>query len=442
MTTVRPLPSDARIAIMGAGCAGLTCAEELRERGHRRVTLFEAQRRAGGKVRSVPYADAPPSGRGLFEAGTVFFLPSPMWTKLLRRHGVAETQTFMPRVRIADVARGTTINLLRFAHGHSIISRARQVARLAALLQRHGREYDRRPGVAAHVTPDLCRDTQSWFESAGLPYVRDVVLPIAGGAQFGPMASSVPVVYVMRLLALLRRYSLVQQVSRQMPQLQAGHEALWTKVAATHDVRYGQPVTRITANSQVTVATADGCEQFDALIVAAPTAAYLNAATHLDAQQRDLLQQVRTLSREVITARVAGLPAGAFYAPRYRDDGSVPPAHPYLFYEVDRGSGVFTFHPYLDGGRDSADAEAAIRAVVGRFGGRVVAIEHRVTVQGWFPHFAEAALRAGAYTHLEAMQGRNNVWMAGELLAGIGVPHGMEYAAALVQRMVGLPAHG
>lgn len=426
---------------MGAGCAGLTCAEELRERGYRRITVFEAQRRAGGKICSVPYAGAPSTGRGLFEAGTVFFVPSPMWTKLLRRFGTPEATTFMPRVRIADVARGTTTNLLRFDSGHSVISRVRQVARLAALLQHHGREYDRWPGIAAHVTPDLCRDTQGWFESAGLPYVRDVLLPIAGGAQFGPMAGSVPVVYVMRLLALLRRYSLAQQVSRRMPQLQVGHQAVWTRLAATHDVRYGQPVTRITANQQVTVATPDSCEQFDALIVAAPMAAYLGIATHLDDDQRDLLAQVRTLNREVVTARVAGLPAGAFYALRYRDDGSVPPAHPYLFYEVDRGSGVFTFHPYLDGGRDSADAEAAIRNVVGRFGGRVVALEHRVTVRGWFPHFAEAALRAGAHTRLEAMQGRHNVWMVGELLAGIGVPHGMEYAAALVQRMVGQPAH-
>jgi len=196
-------------------------------------------------------------------------------------------------------------------------------------------------------------------------------------------------------------------------------------------------VTQIAVADGVLVTSATGCERFDALIVAAPTGAYLSAATHLTDDERALLLQVRTLTREVITARISGLGRGIFYAPRYGTDGVVPPAHPYLCYEVDPGSGVFTFHPYLDGGSGPADTEAAMRELVARLGGRVTAIEHRVVVRDWFPHFPEAPLRAGAYARLEAMQGRGNVWMAGELLAGIGVPHGMEYAADLVSRMAG-----
>jgi len=437
MPPVRPLPYDARIAIMGAGCAGLTCAEELRERGYQRVTVFEARSRAGGKVHSVPYADAPSSGRGLFEAGTVFFVPSPMWTKLLRRHGVAETQTFMPRVRIADVQLGTSINPLRFAHGYSTTARAFQIARFLSVLNQHGRAHDRQPGLAAHVAPDLCVATRGWFDAMGLPFVRDVLLPIAGGAQFGPLIDTVPAIYVLHLLTMLRRYSLAQRLRLAMPQLAAGHEAVWTRIAAAHDVRMGEPVTQIAVADGVLVTSATGCERFEALIVAAPTGAYLSAATHLTDDERALLLQVRTLTREVITARISGLGRGIFYAPRYGTDGVVPPAHPYLCYEVDPGSGVFTFHPYLDGGSGPADTEAAMRELVARLGGRVTAIEHRVVVRDWFPHFPEAPLRAGAYARLEAMQGRGNVWMAGELLAGIGVPHGMEYAADLVSRMAG-----
>ena len=422
---------------MGAGCAGLTCAEELRERGYRRVTIFEAQQRAGGKIRSVPYANAPAGGRGLFEAGTVFFVPSPMWRKLLRRHGVAETHSVMPRVRVADMAAGRTINPLRFGRGHSTPARARQIWKFLSLLRRHAPAHDRHAGVAPHVGPELCDPTRAWFDRQGLSYVRDVLLPIAGGAQFGPLVDSVPVVYVLRLLTLLGRYSLMQQLRLAMPQLRAGHEAVWTKIAAAHDVRLGEPIARVTANGSITVESAAGRERFDALIVAASTDAYARAATHLDGDERELLSQVRTLDREVITARVSGLGENVFYAPRYNDAGVIPPGHPYLFYEVDRGSGLYTFHPYLDGGRGPADTEQAIRSLVERLGGRLESIEHRVVVRGWFPHFPEAALRAGAYRRLEAMQGRRNVWLAGELLAGIGVPHGMEYAASLVARIAG-----
>ena len=45
-----PNPADLRIGIVGAGCAGLTAAEELRHRGYSRVTVLESKKRAGGKV--------------------------------------------------------------------------------------------------------------------------------------------------------------------------------------------------------------------------------------------------------------------------------------------------------------------------------------------------------------------------------------------------------
>ena len=420
---------------MGAGCAGLTCAEELRERGYRNVTLYEAQNRAGGKIRSVTYDPAPAAGRGLFEAGTVFFIPSPMWTKLLRRYRVAETQTQMAHIRIADVSTGTATVPINVSNGHSLGRRLREVVQLMRLVDQHGRAHERRPGVAPHVTPELCAAAKEWFGARGLSYVRDVVLPIVGAAQFGPLIDKVPAIYVIRLLAMLRRYPVAQHLRNAMPQLRAGHETLWTKVAATHQVRYGDPIRRIDLNGRVTIDSDSGRDCYDALIVAAPMQAYSAANLGLDPHDRELLSQVQTLDREVITARVTGLPRDLFYAPRYRSDGVIPRSHPYLFYEVDRGSNLYTFHPYAEPGSEPSEIESAIRSVVARFGGRLEQIEHRAVVRGWFPHFSETALRAGAYQRLEAMQGRNNVWFAGELLAGIGVPHGMEYAAALVGRM-------
>lgn len=422
---------------MGAGCAGLTCAEELRDRGYRHITVFEAQRRAGGKIRSVTYDGVPAGGRGLFEAGTVFFVPSPMWTKLLRRYGVAESHTFMPRVRIADIESGTTVNPLRYTRGYSAATRGLHILRFLSTLRRHSPAHDHRAGIASHVSPELCGSTREWFDRQGMSYVRDVLLPIAGGAQFGPLVDSVPVIYVLRLLTLLRRYSLPQQLRLSLPQLRAGHEAVWTRLAASHDVRFNCPIARINANGRVHVQSPAGEEAFDALIVAAPTEAYREAATTIEDDERSLLSQVRTIDREVVTARVTGLGPNVFYAPRYADGSAIPPGHPYLFYEVDPRSGLYTFHPYHDRGCGPAETERAIRELVTRLGGRLESIEHRAVVRGWFPHFPEPALRAGAYARLEAMQGRHNVWHAGELLAGIGVPHGMEYAASLVSRMTG-----
>jgi predicted NAD/FAD-dependent oxidoreductase len=58
--------SRARVAIVGAGVAGLACARELAARGAR-VTVFEAGRAAGGRVATLPTAFGP------FDHGAQYF---------------------------------------------------------------------------------------------------------------------------------------------------------------------------------------------------------------------------------------------------------------------------------------------------------------------------------------------------------------------------------
>lgn len=431
--TLRP---DARIAVVGAGCAGLMLAEELRARGFSSITLFEAAPRAGGKIRSVTYAGPREGGRGLFEAGTVFFIPCAAWDKLLRRYGVPPTRTSMPAVRIADLPGRRICHPLFFSGGFSLFERVRQTVGFLRALERFGPRTDERPGVAALIEPETTLPAGEWFEQQRLTFVRRVLLPIAGGAQFGPLVDQVPAVYVLRLLTMLRRYPLTDQLRLAMPQLAAGHEEVWRRVAATHDVRLGEPVLKVRRGRQVTLETASGEHAFDAVVCACPTDKWL-AVADVDEAERSLFERVRSLDRLVLTARVSGLGRDVFYAPRYAEDGVVPPGHPYLFYEVDPGSGLFTFHPYLDGGVDAEDAERSVRELVERLGGEVVEVVHRAIVQGWFPHFGPEDMRAEAYDRLESLQGRRATWYVGELFAGVGVPHGTDYATAVAGRIAG-----
>ncbi len=429
-----PLPSDARIAILGAGCAGLTCAERLRDGGYHRVTVFEATGHAGGKICSVPYTPVPAGGRGLFEAGTVFFVPSPGWDLMLERYGVSRTCTRMPAVRLAEIATGRIAHPIRYSGGFGLVERTRQILRFLALLERFGPAADREPGLRAHVTDATAIPAARWFDEQGLSFVRQVLLPIAGGAQFGPLLDRVPAIYVIRLLTLLRRYTLRDRLRLAMPQLRAGHQEVWNRAAASHRVHFHEPVIALRRAHGIELDTPRGRYAFDAVINTLPPARFLDVADVTE-EERDLLSRVRTLDRIVLTARVSGLGRRVFYAPRYGTEGVVPPGHPYLFYEVDPGSGVVTFHPYLDGGASEADAEIALRSVVHRLGGRVDSVLHRAVIRHWFPHFEEHDLRDRVYDRLEALQGRNATWHAGELFAGIGVPHGTEYALQLIARM-------
>lgn len=427
-----------RVAILGAGCAGLTVAEELRERGIEDITIFEASARPAGKIQSVAYDGAPKGGRGLFEAGTVFFIPSPTWTKFLDRYGVSPHVVSMPRVQLADLATGAIMSPLFYAAGFSAVRRVREIFEFLRVLERFGPATDDVPGIARHVTDDLCEPGAAWFERHGLHYVRDVLLPIAGGAQFGPLVKEVPALYVVRLLTMLRRYPLLDQLRLRMPQLHVGHERVWNEIAKRHDVRFAEPVMRLSREidpRKVCVETPKATYWFDRVVVALSPQAYLRIADDLGNDERTLFSSVRALDRVILTARVSGLPGPLFLVPRYGPDGAVPSGHPYLLYEVDEGSGVYTFHPYLDDGASMDDAERAVRDVVAKLGGRVEAVLQRRLVRDWFPHFAEADMRAGAYAKLEALQGERKTFFVGELWSGVGVPHGTEYAADIARRL-------
>lgn len=433
----RRITPESRIAVLGAGCAGLTCAEFLRLRGAKQVTVFEASDRAGGKVWSVPYEGAPAGGRGLFEAGTVFFVPGPVWSHVLSRYGVSTEIAPMPSVRIADLSRGRIRHPLAVSGGWSVFQRLIQTGRFLRMLERYGPLMDQKPGLQAHARPDVAIPAGEWFTQAGMPFVRQVLLPIAGGAQFGPGLDQVPALYVIRLLTLLRRYPLVNQLRLAMPQLRAGHDTVWRRVAQAHGVRFREAVQRLRrlTDGTVEVETTNGGYRFDAVISTLPPGKLAAIADFSDAE-RVPWSRVRTLSRVVLTARVSGLPPRVFHAPRFQDDGSIPPAHPYLQYEIDPGCGWMTFHPFLDGGRTVADAEAACRDVVARLGGRLESIEHRALIPEWFPHFGEQEVRDGLYDLLESTQGGGNLWHASELFSGISVPHATEYARQLVGRML------
>ena len=237
----RPITPESRIAVLGAGCAGLTCAEFLRLRGAKQVTVFEASDRAGGKVWSVPYEGAPAGGRGLFEAGTVFFVPGPVWSHVLSRYGVSKEIAPMPSVRIADLSRGRIRHPLAVSGGWSVMQRLIQTGRFLRMLERYGPVMDQKPGLQAHARPDLAMAAGEWFTQAGMPFVRQVLLPIAGGAQFGPQLDQVPALYVIRLLTLLRRYPLVNQLRLAMPQLRAGHEPYGAGLPRRTTSDFGRP---------------------------------------------------------------------------------------------------------------------------------------------------------------------------------------------------------
>jgi hypothetical protein len=430
------LPRSTRIGIVGAGCAGLAAAEELAESGHDNVVVLEAHRRVGGKVHTIERDGVQ------CEGGAVWFVPGPVYEKLMDRHGLTRELSTLGRVKLYDLATGTMGSPFLYAGRSGLLARAGQFLRLLAELPRHGQpDGSGLAGLLSEPGP-LAQRCPAWMSAQRFDHVRDSLVPLAIGAQLGPAEPEVSAGYLMRLLALLTRFPLHRQLGLRLPQLSAGNQELWRRVAARHDVRLGEPVRRLSRGSgsgaEIVVRTDAGEHRFDRLIWTAPVDHFLAAAGD-DAREgeREVFSRVLHGRRSVLTYRVEGLPPDGFYIVRDALDGKVPASYPHVAYEVRRGSGIFNFYPYPDAATSEKELDAGVQDLVRRLGGRSATAVGAPLHWKWFPHFSPDDVAAGMHGRAEALQGAGGVWFGGELYAGIGVAYGTEYAARLVQRMAG-----
>ncbi len=74
-----------RIAIIGAGPAGLGAAEALREKGYTKITIFEKNKRVGGLSYTCTYT-TPDQRSFVYDIGSVQPLSSRILLRLLKKH--------------------------------------------------------------------------------------------------------------------------------------------------------------------------------------------------------------------------------------------------------------------------------------------------------------------------------------------------------------------
>ncbi len=92
----KPGPAKRKIAIVGAGVAGLVAARELFRSGYTDIHLFEASERIGGRLHSVPVA---PGAKTCFEFGA---MRMPFFTRPGSRNSVLDYYASIFKIRTMD----------------------------------------------------------------------------------------------------------------------------------------------------------------------------------------------------------------------------------------------------------------------------------------------------------------------------------------------------
>ena len=425
---VLPPRKDLRIAVVGAGPAGLTAADTLRQLGYRQVTVYEARDRVGGKVHSLR------RGSAVSELGAVFASDDyKLVLSLADRHGVPygaygngqaildekgdkhTTESFL-------TSRYETPEILG-ATAHYAIALARFVA-----IQKNG---------FAGISGDLALPFDQFAAKHGFTPIAEMVRSVMIGFGYGYYETT-PAAYYMKLVGWLVKLGPPRGlVAAQYYTFPTGFQSLWEAVAGGLDVRLNARVTSIVrrpAGGPCRIElTVNGSEksQHDVVIISAP----LNRVSEfLDVsdEERRLFARVKSDRYVVNLFSAAGLTREeTLFFHDHARPAKIDQVN--VWANGDRANPLFVGYQLARWDSSPEALTAALAAGVAAQGGELGAVHLR---QEWdyFPHVDSAAFQDGFYDRVEALQGRGNVFYVGGTLTFETVEHAARHAQELVVR--------
>ena len=406
--------STLRIGIVGAGPAGLTAAETLRNKGYKNIVLLERSQCAGGKCLSIDH-----KGRS-YELGAGIVADSSSFIRnLAEKYSVSMERVEFSHRMYLDVRTGQPI--------HRSFGETLKLAWQVALYWRLARKYRRiAESGFANIDKDLCEPFDAWATKHGIPLLAREFANYFTGFGYG-FQDEVSAAYILKYYPWDIVFAYLKRSFYKFPN---GIQGLWTAVANSHDVRYGTTIQHIKRDEAIHVTTNQGEVIFDALIIAAPLDESLN---YLDAgkQEKALFPKIQYEDYRTYAVHLKNFPKLTGYIPGNLHSNRK--GEPVFWYQRYLDSDLYTFYAFGSRSIDDETVLKNIERVVKQLGG---SIEKTETIEHWkfFPHINPDDLAAGFFDELEALQGQRHTFYVGEVMNFSTVTHSAAYAKNLVER--------
>lgn len=418
--------ADPRIAIVGAGAAGLTAAWALKKGGYTNVTVFEKADRVGGKCLTFEYENhAIDMAAHEMLAGytDVMRIAEDVGA---RSHGWQEVVVYdRSQRKFMNVMQASTVG------GYTTLQVGWASLRYTWLLLTRYRQFAR-PGTGLAEAPaELLQPVGTWLRAMNLQALEEIVTFVMKVQGYGRL-DEVAAVYFVKFQGLRNWVSNVLHnigiVHRWPRVFTDGFQDLWNRVAASLDVRLNTEIQSIRRTLdahqeeigvEITV-RGQAPERFDFLLLACPLdlPTLKSLGLDLDQQESELFEQVRYRTLVTTACRVEGVPTGVV--------GSIPlPAlldyTGYIKVYADCDVAIFfSLAPSPeevnldDIYRRIVDIVAALPST----GTQPPRVIERVQQQAWpyFPHPPLAELGGGYFVRLQALQGHRQTFYLGSLL--------------------------
>ncbi|WEM44486.1 FAD-dependent oxidoreductase (plasmid) [Photobacterium sp. DA100] len=404
-----------RIAILGAGAAGLTAAEALKQKGYQHITVFERTDHAGGKCLSVDIAAKTYElGAGILTENNTVPL------RLAKKYAIPFERAHFGQSIFVD------------QNGQPIPSQslALKLKVLWQLFFRYRRILKRYNELASpgfrNLSPAITLPFDQFSKKYKISDLANVFSLFLSG--FGYCYSDhVPTAYVLKYV---NWKTIVAYLKNQVYTFPNGIQGLWTRVARQHDVRFKAEISQISRAETITIDTESGREEFDKLIVTTPldeTALFMD----LSLQEQTLFKKIQYLDYQTILCTVNNFVEKTGYVPenfcRERE------GHPVFWYYRHAGQPVYSFYVLTDKNISEKEVTDNLRTFVHQMGGEIESV-HQFIHWKYFPHVETDELNKGFYDKLNQLQGNQHTFYAGEILNFSCVGFTSEYAEYIVNQ--------
>ncbi|XXT14510.1 FAD-dependent oxidoreductase [Sorangium sp. So ce429] len=416
-----------RIAVVGAGPAGLTAAHTLKKLGYRHVTVFERSEAVGGKACTLEH------GGHTYEMGAIWLSSDyEVVNQLAAEAGIATKAYRVKKYQVeADGSRMTFAAVAKKKYGAAAVARA--LLNYAKVRARYARVFA--PGFAG--APPAVRASFSEFaEAHGFAPLADMLRAFTVACGYG-YYEEVPAQYLLKLFNWIVRIALRDAANEalglRLPGLvvpEGGAQRIWTELARTLDVRLRSEVTRLARTARGIAMTVNGeVQTFDRVIV---SAALDQASTFMEfpADVAGMIKGLRTYRCHISLVEVEGVErqnTSFFYENMFRKNMGRMLVLGTRYADTN----LFTTNQISDGSIPEDELERLLEADVARYGGKVVRV---VAKRSWvyFPHFPRELLDAGVYERLEALQGKEGIFLVGGTMSFESLEDSARYARDLV----------
>ena len=411
--------SECRVAVIGGGLSGLVIAAGLQKKGYRNVTVFEKDNRLGGKLHTIWY-----KGKS-YELGAVFGLPVQKHLKsLMKDFNIKTDGPNLSRVNY-DIKGNKILQIQKEELGDFL----NEVDRLPDVLE----EYSSLDKInIQHLEEPLMLPFSRWCDYHQFKVLKKVYMHYFTSYGLGDI-DIVPALYVLRIL----NYETVMSFM-EVPEFftwKAGVSSLIEGLGhKVRNLRLGQNITKISLLKGHTLSIETELEEleFDRVVITAP----LNQFSYLfnENQMKDFLSCIKYQDYNVYTFTVDKLPKGCGCV--LDNLSTKKKGHIILWnsrWDSNNVENLLTVYAYNHPEDSRAAALQVIKSDLLELGIKNPRLNQ---FKSWkqCPYVDTDTLKKGFYEKMEAMQGKNNIFLAGEIMSTVSMENCIRYSNYLINK--------